>query len=196
MNKIFLLRHGQTIWNQEKRFQGQLDSSLTPKGILQARKVSSLLNDRLTTEEITAIYSSPLGRAVETCNILVDRLGAPKQQVIKTDLLKECHYGCWQGFSRDQIENKYPGERAKREVDKWNYRIDGGESYADIFTRANRFLDKIPKSGVVIIVAHEMFNRVLRGVLNNLSNDEILKLKQPNNVLIEISNSIELLHNV
>ena len=100
MNTVFYLaRHGETQWNKVQRFQGQLDSELTPRG----KQQSSLLAQEFTNVLLSHIVCSPLGRAVNTANICRQLLNVP----IKIDpALKERDLGPWQGQYLDEISHR------------------------------------------------------------------------------------------
>lgn len=88
--RIYLARHGETLWNQTQRLQGQLDSKLTPLGKTQSLEIA----DKLATKNINLIFSSPLGRALESAFICQQKLNVAHQ--VSTDLM-ERNLGDWQG---------------------------------------------------------------------------------------------------
>ena len=118
---VIIVRHGQTEWNIAGIRQGHLDSRLTSRGILQAKA----LGERLSREKFAAIYSSDLGRAVQTAMAIADVTG---HEVITDPRLRERHLGTSQGPNGDQIQSRYPEEpRLLRSIGP-DYVIPGGES--------------------------------------------------------------------
>ena len=100
---IYLLRHGETQWNTESRLQGHLDSPLTEKGRSQASYNGLRLNSLQDRNPI--IYSSPLGRCIETAHIVASKIGVDEATVKKDDRLKELSYGRWEGLIKSEIQS-------------------------------------------------------------------------------------------
>lgn len=96
---IYFIRHGETVWNTEKRLQGQLDSPLTANGILQ---IESLLTE-LKKLPISKILSSPLGRATASAKIISQHFKIPLEII---DVLKERNFGNWQGELFEGLKSK------------------------------------------------------------------------------------------
>ncbi|MFF0340131.1 histidine phosphatase family protein [Kribbella sp. NPDC004875] len=174
----YLARHGQTEWNTESRRQGHLDSPLTPLGLQQAARNADLLK----TEEIDAIFASPLGRAHRTASIIGSGLGLAVQVI---DDLAEIDHGLWSGLTAAEIETRWPGQPAVRERAKYTFRFPGGESYADAEVRAGRALDVVGRSGArrPLVVSHEMIGRVL---LRRLGVADALGTRQPSDVVYRV----------
>ncbi|WP_406050777.1 histidine phosphatase family protein [Kribbella sp. NBC_00889] len=181
---VYLARHGQTQWNVEGRRQGRLDSSLTPHGLLQAQRNAALVSD----EQIDAVFTSPLGRARRTAEVLADALELPVRVV---DDLAEVAHGEWSGLTSAEIDSGWPGQRAAREKDKYAFRCPGGESYADAELRAVRALQSIAATGSLrpLLVAHEMLGRLLVKQLVGLGSEEALRRAQPSDVVYRITSA-------
>jgi len=119
--QLIIVRHGQTRWNLKGIRQGHLDSELTAEGVAQAKA----LGQRLARERFTALYSSDLGRAVETARLIAAVTG---HEIVTNERLRERHLGIFQGFSGDEIKEKFPEEyRLHRTVGPY-YVVPGGES--------------------------------------------------------------------
>ena len=103
--RIFLIRHGATVLTAEDRFAGATDVELSDEGREQAR----LLGQRLSTEEVAAVYASPLDRTVETAKIIAAPHGL---EVQKRDGLREISHGRWEQMTRREVEEKFPEEAA------------------------------------------------------------------------------------
>ncbi len=149
--KLYLIRHGQTDWNLNRRFQGQSDVPLNQTGARQAEQVAA----RLSTEKIDLIYSSDLSRAVETAEI-IRRSGF--QPDLQTDTrLREVNFGDWEGLSYNEIKEKYPDSLATWERDVYSSSPPNGETLEDLTKRVQSFLgDVIQKHDdqTITVVAH------------------------------------------
>lgn len=178
---VYLARHGQTEWNARGLRQGQLDSPLTPLGVAQAHGHAAALRD----ETVDAVFTSPLGRARSTAQITADSLGLP---VVVIDDLAEVHHGSFAGLSDQDIEDRHPGELARRAADKYRWSFPEGESYADADVRAGRALAELRAYSAQrpLIVAHEMINRMLQRHLLGLDPHDALAIRQPNHVIYVI----------
>ncbi len=148
--QVIIVRHGQTQWNIRKIRQGHLDSELTDKGIAQAQA----LGQRLARESFTALYSSDLGRALETARMITAVTG---HEIITDVRLRERHLGIFQGLSGDEIKEQYPEEYQLHRTLGPNYVIPGGESARQQLARNVSCLDEIAlrHSGEkVLVVTH------------------------------------------
>ena len=186
---IFLLRHGQTEWNLEGRFQGRLNSPLTKKGVQQAKENAQKLQKYIDNFDNIKIFCSPLGRAKETAEIICDELGVDKSKIIFDNRVIEFNYGVFEGKKRDDILKT--DEFQKREANKWKYQIENGESYEIVQKRAKEFLESIKDEKRVIVIAHEMVNRTIRGVYCNYTQKETLNLRQSNDMILLLKNREE-----
>lgn len=147
---IFVTRHGQTVWNLDKKMQGCHDSALTEKGIENAKK----LGERLEHIDFDIIYCSPLKRAVDTANYI--REYKDTELVLNEDF-KEMNYGEWEGMTFDEINEKYPVE-----YDNFINKPDffdpiGGESYDSVISRVKSGLYNIINNNEgknILIVTH------------------------------------------
>ena len=177
---LYVVRHGQTEWNHQGRFQGQADSPLTPLGQRQAQAVAS----RLAGLGIQGLFASPLGRAWATAGWVADAIGL---QAVADERLKECGYGQCEGLTLPEIEEAFPGKVAWREEDKWHRRYPGAECYKDVFNRASAFAEEhlvgaLEDGGPdLCVVAHDSLNRSLVGGLLDWNPQEIMNSRQPNN---------------
>lgn len=104
--RVLLVRHGQSVWNAEGRWQGQLDPPLSDVGAEQARAAAAHLDG------VVAVATSDLDRARRTAEILAEALGVGP--AIVEPGLRERHAGEWQGLTRAEIEERYPGSLAAR----------------------------------------------------------------------------------
>jgi 2,3-bisphosphoglycerate-dependent phosphoglycerate mutase len=144
---IFLVRHGETDWNRERRWQGHADRPLNETGREQARDLA----DRLAGEPIEAIYSSDLARARETAAIVGARLALP----VRTDArLREVDVGEWSGLTMGEIELRYPDAIRRRLEGGTGW--EQGESYEQMGERVVAALHEIAAAhgGPVLVVTH------------------------------------------
>lgn len=149
---VYLVRHGETPWNVERRFQGQLNVELSPAGRKQAEAVAGWLAGRPV--KFSALYSSDLRRAAETAVIIGQRIGVT---LVLDPRLREINVGEWSGLLADEVEKKYPGALVE-----WHERIDrftipGGESIPAVQKRvleAYRALVDRHDGEAIVIVSH------------------------------------------
>ncbi len=178
---IYIVRHGKTVWNGQARKQGQSDSPLTLKGIEQASDVAKFLEKNVDTSKFN-FYVSPLFRTMQYSALILEKLGIDNAKLVKVDELKEHSFGYWEGMTEEEIEKEYPNFLEKRYANWWEYIVPGGESYELISKRATKFLNQI-KDEDAILFTHEMISKVLRGSYTNMSTQEILDLKHPQNII-------------
>jgi alpha-ribazole phosphatase len=148
--RIILVRHGQTAYNLERRYQGHTDIKLTDLGREQAVRVA----ERLSREPVTAVYSSDLSRAGETARIIAEYHGLP----VETDRrLRESAFGDWEGLSVDEIREQYPELFASYRLDSVKHRAPRGERLESVLDRvacaAEHIVMEHP-NGTVVLVGH------------------------------------------
>ena len=119
--RILAIRHGETVSNQKGRFQGQSDSPLSPAGIAQ----SQALGRRLATAPIAALYSSDLGRAWHTAQLVAALTGHAIQSEVR---LRERHLGCFQGLTAEEAGVQFPEANAGFRSGNPDFVMPGGES--------------------------------------------------------------------
>ncbi len=148
--QVFIVRHGQTEWNIANIRQGHLDSPLTEAGVAQARALAR----RLLRERFTALYSSDLGRAVQTAQIIAQATG---HEVITDPRLRERHLGIFQGLVGDEIREKYPEEYKLHRSLGPDYVIPGGESVQQQVARNLAYLNEIAAKHLgetILVITH------------------------------------------
>lgn len=148
--QLIIVRHGQTEWNIKGIRQGHLDSQLTAKGLLQA----NALGERLARERFSALYSSDLGRAVQTAKAITERTG----HAIVTDArLRERHLGIFQGLDSVEIGERYPEERRLLRTQGPDYVIPQGESMRQQVERNVACFNELAQMHVgetIVVVTH------------------------------------------
>lgn len=163
MTKLIIIRHGETSWNLEGRAMGHLDSPLSEKGEKQAHAIAG----RLSNAPIDALYSSDLGRAVQTAACIA----AACELKIHTDAgLRERDMGIFAGYTRQEREQRFPEEWCKYRVkDNIDYVIPNGESQRQRSARGNatlnRLADRHPGSAIVVVTHAGILLGFLESVL-------------------------------
>ena len=184
---IYLVRHGETVWNRERRLQGQQDSPLTDKGREQARRVGLLLRELIDNPEQYPIHASPLARTRDTAAIVSRALGLEPDGLLVDDLLKEIRFGAWEGMTFDEVAAADPDNWRRFREDRWNFVPPDGESYAIMAQRSRRWLSGISAQPSAIAVAHGEFGRVLRGTYSGLSPDDMFSMDVPQDAIFRLS---------
>ena len=150
MTQLCLVRHGQTDWNLEGRYQGQSDVPLNENGLAQAKS----LTEQLKGQTFSAIYSSDLMRARQTAELIAKMLGITMQIEPR---LREINQGEWEGVLVDDIKARYAEIWSQRTVDPANVRPPGGETVGEVATRVYAALDDIARlfpTEHVLVVSH------------------------------------------
>jgi 2,3-bisphosphoglycerate-dependent phosphoglycerate mutase len=150
VTRVILVRHGQTAWNDGARFQGHLDSPLTDTGIQQAEA----LGRRLASEQIAAIYSSDLGRALQTAEIIARRT---KLSVKSDARLRERSLGIFEGLTRTEVPNRFPEEWQRYISRDPDYIVPGGQSARGHFAAGLECLEELierHRGERIIVVTH------------------------------------------
>jgi uncharacterized phosphatase len=161
---ILLVRHGETDWNRERRFQGHADRPLNELGRRQAGELA----DVLRRERLDAVYTSPLRRASETAAIVAERLGLEAEEL---DALREIDVGAWQGLTIDEIKVRFPEASS---VD-WRWGWEGGETYEELAARVIPALFDLPRrhpGGTILGVTHAGPIRAALAAATGLSHEE------------------------
>lgn len=150
MTRMILVRHGETVWNRERRMQGHSDSPLSAVGVRQARQLAR----RLAAERCCALYSSDSGRAYRTARAIAEATGHD----IRIDVrLRERHFGAFEGLTAEEIERAYPAEYARFRSRDPDFVVPGGESARAFRDRCLACLAEIAarhRDGSVIVVTH------------------------------------------
>jgi broad specificity phosphatase PhoE len=155
MPEVLILRHAQSTWNADGRWQGQADPPLTALGQCQARQAARRLSGE---QPFDLVVSSDLSRAVETAALMNTELGSTARHEIESSL-REYDVGAWSGHTRDEIEAGWPGYLSRFSQGQLDY-PPGGESRADFEERvaqAGRWVAtraRANRSKRVLVVAH------------------------------------------
>ncbi|WP_278379906.1 2,3-bisphosphoglycerate-dependent phosphoglycerate mutase [Chryseobacterium arthrosphaerae] len=176
MAKLFLVRHGQSLWNLENRFTGWQDIDITEVGIEEARKAGIALKK----ERIDIAFTSALIRAQHTLNLILEETGNTHIPVVTDKALNERSYGNLEGLNKAETALKYGDEQ----VHTWRRSYDvvppGGESLKDTYNRVIPYFEAqivppLRQDKNVLVVAHGNSLRALIMYLEHLSPEEILE---------------------
>ncbi len=152
MTELWLVRHGQTNWNLNGRWQGQ---ALDAPGLNDVGRAQALiLRDQLKDVHFSAIYSSDLLRALQTAEIIAE---PSLLDIIQEPLLREIHLGNWEGMLASEIGMQYPNGLANRARDPLSYGAPGGETLVQLAERVvgvTREIAEKHSEGSVLIVSH------------------------------------------
>lgn len=162
---LYVIRHGETEWNREKRSQGRLDSALTDKGKKDARS----LGERLKDIEFRQIISSPSSRTLETARLVKRERPIP---LLTDERLMEIDLGPWQGKTEAEIKDLYPEAYDAYWNEPEAYTGEGGETFLQVQERILKFLDDLEKKvkeGNVLIVTHGVVIKTLYFLCRNAS---------------------------
>jgi broad specificity phosphatase PhoE len=181
---IFLVRHGETEYNRQNRFNGRSNSPLTDVGIGEARRHGQVLREYDLDALDMRVVSSPLGRAIHTAELIGEEIGVSPSIIEVDPRLTEISFGVWEGLTIDEIRSRYPGEWENRHRNMWTYTMPEGESYAMVARRVGAWLEDA--RGRLLVVTHGAVDRVLRGLYAGLPADEICALDEPQNVLFKL----------
>lgn len=221
--RVVLIRHGESEWNKENRFNGWVDTSLSEKGIEEAEKAGELLKKEGFSFDLA--FSSVLKRDKQTLDIILKKLGQEKIKTIYSWKLNERHYGALQGLNKAETALKYGEEQVKIWRRSYDVRppalskldsmypgkdplykdlkeeeIPLAESLKDVVTRVIPFWEeeicsKIRAGKKIIIVGHGNSFRALVKYLENVSDKDIVELNIPTGIpfVYELDNGMRLI---
>src|SRR5437667_5281758 len=155
--RVFMVRHGATVLSAEDRFAGATDVALSDEGRQQTRRLA----ERLSGEKIVAVFASPLGRTMETAQILAK---PHHLEVQARDGLREISHGRWEQLTRREVEERFPEEAAEWEKDPYTFAPVGGESGLAVTARALPALIKLVREHPgknILVVSHKATIRLL-----------------------------------
>lgn len=206
--KLVLVRHGQSIWNQENLFTGWHDVDLSEQGINEAIEAGQKLRDN--NYDFDVVYTSLQKRAIHTANYIMDEMDRVWLPVIKSFHLNERHYGALQGLNKQEVAEKYGDEQVfiwrrsydtpppvmemdnpehphnlemYRNVDV-TFDVPFSESLKDTYNRCipyfkEEILPQVSRDKKILIVAHGNTIRAIAKYLEDISDDDISELNIP-----------------
>jgi alpha-ribazole phosphatase len=155
--RIHLIRHGQVVGHDQKRYNGQTDVALTDLGVEQYHR----LKERLATTRISACYTSDLTRCVTGADIICRQFGI---EPVKRCELRELNIGIWEGLVWEEIQKNWPDEWQARLADLVNYRVPQGENLLDVESRVMPVINEIVErhnGQELLVVGHGGVNRIV-----------------------------------
>lgn len=168
---LYIVRHGETVWNAAERIQGRLDSRLTEKG----RNYAQLLGEKLQDTDFTRIIASPSQRTMETAQLLKAERDI---RVCKDERIMEMAMGPWQGMTKAEIQQQYPNEYEWFMTRPEHYQNAGAETFFDMKERAQDFLLELQKStlsGNILVVTHGLLIKTLFAIFKGIEIKDIWK---------------------
>ncbi|ELA9814207.1 histidine phosphatase family protein [Vibrio parahaemolyticus] len=159
--RIFVLRHGETEFNADKKLQGHCNSSLTSKGSDQARRVGTTLKQYVENRPFR-VYSSTLGRALQTSQIVCEELNYSYENLNKEPRLKEFSLGEWEQRTIPSLEQEIPNLLAQND---WYLQAPNCETYESVRERLSSWLSDVAHDEDIVVVSHGLTGIVLRGLL-------------------------------
>ncbi|MGD8406760.1 MAG: histidine phosphatase family protein [Anaerolineales bacterium] len=182
MLHLMLVRHGETEWNVQRRYQGQSDVPLSELG----RRQAELIAERLAGQTIEAVYASDLERAWETASFIAEKIGL---EVSSEPRLRELKFGILEGLTFEEAEEQYP-EMIAAWLENFNNTPEGAETIDLFNARIVSLLDDLKTKHdeqIVLLVGHGgSLSEILRVVLG-LSREKRWYLEMENASLSEVS---------
>ena len=176
---IYYVRHGQTDWNAEMRFQGQRDIPLNDTGRAQAACFGTKLRALIDQTEDFEFISSPLSRARETMEILRGQMGLVPNEYTLDDRLIEVSYGALEGVTQPDLKIRDRELYYFRKQNAWTFRPENGESQEDVLQRASAWSSDLKRDQNYVVTAHGAVGRVLRHHLAGVPTDEVARYAFP-----------------
>jgi broad specificity phosphatase PhoE len=178
---LYLVRHGETDWNAERRYQGQIDIPINEKGHAQARRNGRELRGLLETRGVDPLglmyLSSPLTRTRTTMELMRETLGLPAPGYQTDARLIEASYGVWEGLTIPEIEARDADVFARRKADPGGFAPAGGESYDMLRERVRPVFEALHRD--TVMVTHGGVIKVFRGMFEKLDAGQMLALDAP-----------------
>jgi probable phosphoglycerate mutase len=182
---LWFIRHGETDWNREQRYQGQTDVPINDTGRAQAARNGRVLREILGAQvESLPFIASPLKRTTETMQIVRRELGLSAEPFERDDRLKEQHFGHWEGLLYRDLPRLDPEGFAARHADMWGWCPRGGESYEMVRARILPWLAGITRD--TIVVSHGNVGRTVRGILLGLDETAVPRLEARQDLVLRL----------
>ena len=187
--RIILVRHGETDWNKQGRFQGQIDIPLNQNGKAQAKAASEFLKN----VSIQKAYSSSLSRPKETANIILKE--HPGIEISLKDNLREIGHGKWEGKLESEIKSDWPVLLKEWKVSPEKVQMPEGENIKEVSERSitgwKEICKDLANNETALVVAHDAVNKTILCHLLGLEPSEIWMIKQGNGGITVIDVSEE-----
>ncbi|QSX33351.1 histidine phosphatase family protein [Shewanella avicenniae] len=183
--ELFILRHGQTVFNAERRLQGQCNSPLTPLGERQAYAMGRAIAQQLGHNvQDWQIVSSPLGRTRQTSALVCHGMGLAAAQVKYDARVQEVGLGDWEHGQIEQLLQQYPQFKTRND---WYLDAPNGERLPQVQARLAQWLAELGEQKT-IVVSHGLTGMILRAMLLQLSYEQIWLQERPQDALFHYRN--------
>jgi len=177
---LYLIRHGATEGDQEKRYKGSIDVPLSEKGTQQIKKTAEFICAALGSSSLSAVYTSPLARALRSAEILASPFGLQPSVVVD---LRERHFGIWEGMTLNEISEKYPDEFKAWASNPLEHSPRGGESTLQVRDRLIPTYEEIiarhPGESIAI-AGHGGVNRIVLCHVLGIPLEHLFRVEQDN----------------
>ncbi len=175
-----MIRHGATVGNEEKRYKGSIDVPISDVGIEQIKKTTEFIQAALGGSSITAVYSSPLSRALRSAEIV----GAPFGLLpVVVQELRERHFGIWEGMTLTEINETYPDAFNAWAANPLEHSPTGGESTLQVRNRImpayEEIISRHPGENIAI-AGHGGVNRIVLGHVLGMPLEHLFRIEQHN----------------
>ena len=168
--RLFIARHGETIFNSVGRMQGMnAHTPLTWEGCVQATRMGRALTEYIKRDSALSLYASPSGRTLQTLALIVQQIGHDWHEHIVDNRLREIDIGDWEGRYYKDVAAEF-GDFVDRENHLFSRIAPNGENYVQIAVRMREWLAEQIFEQDMLIISHGMSARVLRGVLCDIDN--------------------------
>jgi probable phosphoglycerate mutase len=179
--RLLLVRHGETDWNRQKKFQGQIDVPLNDNGRAQSRQAAEFLR----SVPIQYAVTSPMLRPKETAEIILQY--HPEVKLELEDRLREISHGLWEGKLEAEIDREYPGMLNQWQASPETVQMPEGENLQQVWERAIAAWNEIihtakqrPEPGITMVVAHDAINKAILCYVMGLGPEHFWNFKQGN----------------
>ncbi|MEM7215112.1 MAG: histidine phosphatase family protein [Pseudomonadota bacterium] len=188
---VYYVRHGQTDWNAEERFQGRRDIPLNDIGREQASNNGKKLAGLLGNANGFEFISSPLCRATETMEIIQRAMGVDTPNYEVDGRLTEVSYGTLEGTTQPELKQQNRELYYFRKQNAWSFRPENGESQEDVLSRIAEWHQSLDANRKYIVTAHGAVGRVMRHHVAGVPTDEVARYPFPQDKVFLFSDGTE-----
>lgn len=190
--ELYFVRHGETPWNAERRYQGRKDIPLNQKGESQAlgngRLLRKVLEERGVDPASLEWHASPLTRTRQTMERIRQAFDKPLPAVIYDPLLVEISFGNLEGLLHDELPANMATAPGGRDASYWHFRPEAGENYEDVAERLREFGRKL--KGPSVVVAHGGVARTLRALIENAPIADVMNWPPPQDMILHFQHGV------
>ena len=180
MKVLYIIRHGETEWNVAGRMQGRMDSPLTARGEVQAKRHGEVIHG---LEGVDAMYVSSAGRTRHTADLVNASLGV---SIAYSDALLERDCGTWQGKTLAEVAEFDQEGIVQRQTNPVDHRPGGGENLADMRARFEPLVAELMQVDRLAVVTHGVMSKVMLGYFLELDGDKTRRVRHPNDLFYRV----------